>query len=159
MRVIARDPWKDAAILKIEAHTPYLRLNPTPIQSGQALAVFGYPLAVETLRISVGTGKKNFGLYNALSLIMLTCKGNSGSPVLDQQGRVVGILTEGVSDYTNQGNCSRKGYAPSVEYLIKLAQRYHVTYYQNDLLPLDTFGNLYIRDRDNQVIIRFTGEN
>jgi serine protease Do len=103
VEVVARDEGRDLALLKIEA-PPGVRLNAVPLaadraaQRGEQVAVLGYPLGDY-----VGGGLKlTTGVVSAMPeagngfMLMLDAKvnpGNSGGPVCDAYGRVVGIVT------------------------------------------------------------------
>jgi S1-C subfamily serine protease len=103
VEVIARDEGRDLALVKIAAPSN-LRLSAVPLatdsaaQRGEQVAVLGYPLGDY-----VGGGLKlTTGVVSAMPeagngfMLMLDAKvnpGNSGGPVCDAYGRVVGIVT------------------------------------------------------------------
>lgn len=97
--VVARDRRNDLAILKTgirSADFSPLRLK---VELGEAVAAFGYPLA------SLLSKSGNFSLGNVTSLAGVSDDirklqisvpvqpGNSGGPLLDYQGNVVGVVT------------------------------------------------------------------
>jgi S1-C subfamily serine protease len=101
--VVARDETRDLALLKIEApkgaHLQAIPLaSDRAAQRGEQVAVLGYPLGDY-----VGAGLKlTTGVVSAMPepgngfMLMLDAKvnpGNSGGPVCDARGRVVGIVT------------------------------------------------------------------
>jgi S1-C subfamily serine protease len=107
---LSANPETDVAVLKITPpeDMPVIgKLEPAAegINQGAEVAVIGYPLGLDLLRLtgeariapslSVGVvSRVNPGLIQ-LSLRAYT--GNSGGPVFDGQGRVIGILTANVN--------------------------------------------------------------
>jgi S1-C subfamily serine protease len=101
-KVIASDSKRDIAIVKIDVpddvQLTTLPVNPEPIGRGIDVAAFGYPLAG-----SVGASLKfTKGGVSALpddtneQMIMLDLRvnpGNSGGPLCDQRGNVVGMVS------------------------------------------------------------------
>jgi pSer/pThr/pTyr-binding forkhead associated (FHA) protein len=100
----------DVAVLKIvpPQDMPVVgRIEPSPegISQGAEVAVIGYPLGLDLLRLtgeariapslSVGVvSRVNQGLAQ---LSLRAYNGNSGGPIFDDQGRVIGILTANVN--------------------------------------------------------------
>jgi S1-C subfamily serine protease len=85
----------DAAVLKIDASdVPSLPLGDSDtLRQGQELLVFGYPGSVSTDEVTVARGTVSAlrpGWVQTDAAIELE---NSGGPVVDRQGRVVGIAT------------------------------------------------------------------
>jgi len=100
-RVLAYDASNDLAILKIDAkNLPYLGfVDSDKVELAQEVRVVGYPLSSmlgESIKISRGTisgiierdDEKRFQIDARVN------PGNSGGPLVDQQGRVVGIASE-----------------------------------------------------------------
>ncbi len=95
--VIASDRKLDLAIVKIDTKR---KLKPLPLgdsgklPQGLALVAIGHPLGLEHSVVSgVLSGKRDFDGVSMLQLAIPIEQGNSGGPVLDMQGRVVGIVT------------------------------------------------------------------
>ncbi len=102
-KVTAYDPQHDLALLKIEAASlPPLGLQELDqVELAQEVWALGYPLSDqlgESLKITRGTvagvvdrkGRKVFQIDATLN------PGNSGGPVVDTQGRVIGIVRSGL---------------------------------------------------------------
>lgn len=99
--VVGTDRKNDLALLRAEGPfaTAATFRDGQPVEAGESVTVVGYPLAA-----ILGTDPNvNFGYVTALaglrgdtSRFQVTApihKGNSGGPVLDQSGRVTGIVT------------------------------------------------------------------
>jgi hypothetical protein len=98
-RVIARDQTNDLALLKTGLTPPKFAQLRAGIRLGEPVAVFGYPL----LGVRSSTG--NFTLGNVTSLTGLkddtrylqisapVQPGNSGGPLLDASGNLVGVVS------------------------------------------------------------------
>jgi len=110
-------PGKDVAVLKMEGqhNVPTLPLgDDSNLQTGEKLYVIGYPGAVllnpalkadqpvdPTLTTGSVSGRKQLeGGWSAIQTDAATTHGNSGGPVLNSKGEVVGLLTFGSIDPT-----------------------------------------------------------
>ncbi|MDQ6901008.1 MAG: S1C family serine protease [Candidatus Dormibacteraeota bacterium] len=108
-------PGKDVAVLKMEGqhNVPTLPLgDDSSLQTGDKLYVIGYPGAVllnpalkadqpvdPTLTTGSVSGRKQLeGGWSAIQTDAATTHGNSGGPVLNSKGEVVGLLTFGSID-------------------------------------------------------------
>lgn len=97
--VVDRDSDLDVALLKIEASTDALPVDLITPRKGEEVAVIGYP-SVQLLGNEV---KATFGHINSLSgpentpfflqFSAATQPGNSGSPLLNNKGSVIGLVT------------------------------------------------------------------
>lgn len=94
--VHASDRSHDLALVKIDAKN----LKPLPladsdaVKVGQAIAALGHPQGLEhSVVAGVLSGKRDVEGIPMLQIAMPIEQGNSGGPVLDQQGRVVGVVT------------------------------------------------------------------
>lgn len=105
-RVVGRDPNTDIAVIKVEAKgLPTVRLGSSDeLQTGDWVLALGYPLTLgETTTAgivsakgkSIGIMEQNEGATAPLEHFIQTDAvinpGNSGGPLIDLQGRVVGI--------------------------------------------------------------------
>ena len=106
VRVVASDPANDLALLQLDAKDlPCLSLAPPQsAEAGTRIAVIGSPLGLEgTLTEGIVSARRKLPGQNreVLQISAAISQGSSGSPVLDAQGRVVGIasflLAEGQS--------------------------------------------------------------
>lgn len=96
--VLKQDPANDVALLKISASTVPLALS-DEIEKGAEVLTIGYPM----IAIQGQESKVTFGNVNALSGIQGDIRftqidvpvqpGNSGGPLLNEKGEVIGVVT------------------------------------------------------------------
>lgn len=95
--VQASDRKLDLAIVKIDAKKKLKPLSlgdSNKLPQGQAIVALGHPLGLEySVVAGVISGKRDMDGVSMLQLAIPIEQGNSGGPVLDMQGRVVGIVT------------------------------------------------------------------
>lgn len=108
-RVIAFDTHTDSALLRTDEafEGEAVPLSTRLLALGRDLAVFGYPLAVNDLQVSTGvvSGLDQAVTYPADDITVdhvfvtdaATNPGNSGGPVFDRTGRVVGLVSGGTN--------------------------------------------------------------
>lgn len=87
--------WTDAAVLKIDgAGLPTIPMGDSDsVRQGQEVLVMGYPGGLSTEEVSVSrgiVGAVRAGWFQTDATIV---PGNSGGPVVDRQGRVVGLAS------------------------------------------------------------------
>lgn len=109
--IAALDEMHDLALLKIDGiktHLAPLRLDSHPIRPGQNVAIIGYPgRAIHHQSPVFRTAqllslKGPIGEPYLLQFTSSTEKGNSGGPLLDSAGNVVGVITGKISlDWTD----------------------------------------------------------
>ncbi|MBI2113151.1 MAG: trypsin-like peptidase domain-containing protein, partial [Candidatus Wildermuthbacteria bacterium] len=113
-KVLARDPVQDLAVLKIDGKEdfPFARFgNSDSIQSGQTVIAIGNALGEFRNTVSVGvisglgrtitaSGGNNFTetIEDVIQTDAAINKGNSGGPLLNLAGQVIGINTATVID-------------------------------------------------------------
>ena len=99
--LIARDETNDLAIIRINA-----AVNPAgafrespPIRAGEHVIALGYPLSgflASTANLSEGIISALAGLYDDFRYIQISAPvqpGNSGGPLLDTSGHIIGIVS------------------------------------------------------------------
>ncbi|GAB0113662.1 Do family serine endopeptidase [Acidisoma sp. C75] len=100
-KLIGRDPSTDIAVLKVDAKhpLPYLELgNSSKVETGQWVVAMGNPFGLGgtvTAGIVSAEGRNiGDGPYDSfLQIDAPINKGNSGGPLFDQQGEVIGMNT------------------------------------------------------------------
>jgi len=100
LRVVAQDERHDLALLEGEftvSDTARFRTRSTA-RLGESVIVAGYPLSdllSASLNVTTGSVSALTGPKNDASLIQITApiqRGNSGGPVLDEHGEVIGVV-------------------------------------------------------------------
>lgn len=99
------ETWIDAAILKIEGEGfPVIPLGDSDtLRQGQEILVMGYPGGVGIDEVSVTRGIVGAVRAGWLQTDAVMLPGNSGGPVLDRGGRVVGLATFGTGMFLRIG--------------------------------------------------------
>ncbi len=110
--VVGYDAAVDVALLKIEGEGyPYLELGSSDaVVVGEQVVAIGYPLLSDSASMTVGyiSAKDQIVDTDGTALNMLQTdtainSGNSGGPLLNAAGQVVGITTAKFSGYSNSG--------------------------------------------------------
>ncbi len=95
--VEASDRKLDLAIVRIDAKKKLKALplgDSNKVKQGQAIVALGHPLGLEySVVAGVLSGKREMDGVSMLQLAIPIEQGNSGGPVLDEAGKVVGIVT------------------------------------------------------------------
>jgi serine protease Do len=100
--IIARDDTTDLAILKAERFAPYtapLRWNLASLRAGENVTLLGYPGQAGLMGQLFYTKAKLIGLVGPtgephyLQFTSSAQKGNSGGPLIDSAGNVIGVVT------------------------------------------------------------------
>jgi serine protease Do len=105
--VIYMDSFTDTAVLHADAHAEAYRLARKDPEVGDSVRVIGFPLAIALTTTNGYIAARGLWFYHetfdnyVLSdmLDITTAPGNSGSPVLDKRGEVVGLLWGGINGY------------------------------------------------------------
>ena len=103
-QVVGADEANDIAVLKIEASglTPAVIGNSNSLTVGDNVSVVGNPLGELNFSVTFGrigaldrqiTGEDGLGAINMFQIDASVNPGNSGGPVYNQSGQVVGIVT------------------------------------------------------------------
>src|SRR4051812_36832523 len=115
-KTVGTDPATDIAVLKIEANDlpPITIADSDKIEVGDAVLALGNPFELGrtvTLGIVSGTGRGGFGINAYEDFIQTDAAinmGNSGGPLVDAQGRLVGVNT---MIFSRSGGFSGVGFA------------------------------------------------
>lgn len=110
-KIIGADEATDVALLKIEAdNLPFLKLgNSDALQVGQWVVAIGNPLGLQaslTVGVASAKGRSNLDIARIEDFIQTDAainRGNSGGPLLDLDGEVIGINTAIATNYGNGG--------------------------------------------------------
>jgi S1-C subfamily serine protease len=105
-RLVVSDETNDMAVLKIESTLPGALSvrSGTPIRPGDDVVAIGFPLAgflADQPNVTTGTVSALAGLGNDSRYMQITSPiqpGNSGGPLLDLSGHLVGIVSESLND-------------------------------------------------------------
>lgn len=148
--VIAKDETNDLAIIKIDdnsfkgfATIPY-SIKTSTCEVGEDIYVLGYPLTAtmgEEIKLTTGVISSKTGFQGDVSLYQISAPiqpGNSGGPLFDNNGNVIGIVNAKHSDAENVG------YAIKASYLRNLIESF-----TNDrILPsINTTSGLRLPDK------------
>ena len=103
-RVIATDKTNDVAVLKTDYRSRnYIKINEDGAELGESIIAVGYPLAgrlSDSVKITRGIVSSLSGLNNNIGQIQIDAAlqpGNSGGPVLNESGELVGIASAGLN--------------------------------------------------------------
>ena len=99
-RMLKADVHNDLALLKVQPKkpVPYLRIRTAPVDLGQDIVVFGFPLASflgNGLNVTTGIVSANTGMRSDDRMLQFTAAiqpGNSGGPVVDRSGHLVAVV-------------------------------------------------------------------
>lgn len=131
-KLVAVDYNKDVAIFKADIKTDqFLSLN-TSFYNHSQVVVYGYPepdYFGENLKVTVGE-VTHAGIFSSyIWTDAITCPGNSGSPLIDDTNRVIGILQGGYwISRTGTANCMSSNFAIYIQDLINLATYNNISY-------------------------------
>jgi S1-C subfamily serine protease/tRNA A-37 threonylcarbamoyl transferase component Bud32 len=103
-RVVRSDPELDLALLRVEGvkDLPALTLGSDEgLEELMEVIAFGYPFGTELRAISVNRGnitalRHKDGRLQRIQLDVVLNPGNSGGPVLDRAGKVIGVVHSGI---------------------------------------------------------------
>jgi len=128
LSVKAVDQKKDLALLTSEApHPHFIKFREgNPVRTGDGIIAAGYPLPTlltDELRITDGTISAMSGLNNDPGKLQITAPiqpGNSGGPLLDTSGNLVGVIASKISD---QAVVSKAGVIPqNINFAINISE-------------------------------------
>lgn len=126
-RVVASDPRRDLAVLKVDAELDPVSFTAVPVaRPGQAVFTCGFPmpgLLGRTPRTTRGIISSVTGLNDDDSVYQIDAAvqpGNSGGPVADEQGNIVGVVSSKLSDFAAIGTAG--SIAQNVNFCIKRSE-------------------------------------
>ncbi len=92
------DKNSDLAILKIDGdRLPYLRLETIDPTIGEEIVVIGSPLGLQgTVSTGIVSGVRTHNSRSQLQITAPISPGSSGSPIINRNGRVIGIVTSSI---------------------------------------------------------------
>ena len=104
-KVIGYDEVLDLALLKAEIDSPYVFNlgSSTDLEVGDRIYAIGSPIGLErtlTSGIVSATDRKLFTIGSVLQIDASVNSGNSGGPLVDQKGRVQGIIFAGMIKFS-----------------------------------------------------------
>lgn len=95
LQVVDFNPVHDLAILKVDyVSNNYLTLCPTPAQTGEVVYAVGSALGTLTGTFTTGTvssTSRTIGLIDCLQMDAAISHGNSGGPLVNEYGEVLGV--------------------------------------------------------------------
>jgi S1-C subfamily serine protease len=101
LRVVNSDPTNDLALLQgpAESYKAFARLRDRAIHSGDSVVAIGFPyhgLLTSDFTVTTGIVSSLSGIANNTSRLQISAAvqpGNSGGPLLDTSGNIVGVVT------------------------------------------------------------------
>ncbi|HEV3139279.1 MAG TPA: trypsin-like peptidase domain-containing protein, partial [Vicinamibacterales bacterium] len=109
-KVVVDDPEDDLAIVKIDGplgNSPIAFADAAQVRMGQDIVALGYPLGFElgqTVRTATGTISSLLGPRDKEGLYQVSAPvqhGNSGGPVFNKDGQLVGVVVSGFTRAQN----------------------------------------------------------
>lgn len=103
-KVIGYDKLLDLAVIKVDAKPDYVFSfgDSAELASGQKVLAIGSPVGLEntvTSGIVSASGRKLLQTGNAIQIDAALNPGNSGGPLIDETGSVVGVVFAGMTQY------------------------------------------------------------
>ncbi|MCH8622346.1 ABC transporter substrate-binding protein [Undibacterium sp. TS12] len=140
--IVAVDPYNDLAILNINEKTTPLYLDNSPrTRKGSDVSTLGFPnidVQGPESKFTNGTITAESGLGGDIRFLQISTpiqSGNSGGPLLDNHGAVIGVITSKLSDeyMMQKGSIAQNvNFAVKVQYLLAMVSS---TKAVRDLLP------------------------
>lgn len=97
-QVVARDPNNDLALLKADLTPKDVPALNTRVRVGDGVSVYGFPLSgllASNGNFTIGNVTATAGLADDTRMVQISAPvqpGNSGGPVIDQKGNIVGVV-------------------------------------------------------------------
>lgn len=144
VHVVARDPVNDVALLRGDlTGQPLALASARSVQRGQEVMTLGYPLVEmqgESQKATFGRSNALSGLEDDIRFMQMDATiqpGNSGGPLMSEDGHVVGIVTSTIDQSTVMAAAGTV--AQNVNYALKLD--YALPLLPEELLPAPGAGN------------------
>ena len=118
-KIVARDVVNDLALLKVDFSSDHVATLRFGVRVGEDIAAFGYPLVGRLStggNFTVGNVSALAGMRNDSRHVQISAPiqpGNSGGPVVDQSGNVVGVVVSNLGRH-------EKGAAQNVNFAINM---------------------------------------
>ena len=132
-QVVARDSVNDLALLKVEMASDHVATLRVGVRIGEEIAAFGYPLR-GTLSAGGNFTRGNVsalaGFKNDSGQIQISAPiqpGNSGGPVVDQNGNVIGVVVSFLGQHS-KGASQNANFAVKVNVLAAFLDMHGVLY-------------------------------
>jgi S1-C subfamily serine protease len=131
--VLARDVVNDLALLKVEFQSDHVATLRAGVRVGEEIAAFGYPLYGNLSsggNFTVGNVSALAGQNNDSTRLQITAPiqpGNSGGPVVDQSGNVIGVVVSGITQHM-KGAAQNIGFAININLLTSFLDSHGVLY-------------------------------
>ena len=131
------DAFADIALVKInETNLPFIKIANSNIQIRDECYLCGDPLGVDTTSISKGIVRDNHytdtdGVSQIDNILIDTpgFSGNSGSPILNVRGKIIGLYTFGFTGSESLGGGANWNTLQSVIPILKKKQNYTIKKY------------------------------
>jgi pSer/pThr/pTyr-binding forkhead associated (FHA) protein len=99
------DDNNDLVVLRAAASAPFIPLAEAEPPSGEPVMVLGFPRGIGPLETNIADPIRRFGqvlrVQETIHIDAVVLGGNSGGPLIDPAGRVVGITTAGYAESLN----------------------------------------------------------
>jgi S1-C subfamily serine protease/Holliday junction resolvasome RuvABC ATP-dependent DNA helicase subunit len=129
-QVLGRDAANDLALLKVDFASDHVASLRAGVRVGEEIAAFGYPLR-GTLsaggNFTLGNVSALAGIQNDSRHVQISAPiqpGNSGGPVVDRSGNVIGVVVSKLRDFTQQN----VNFAININVLTAFLNSYGVLY-------------------------------
>jgi S1-C subfamily serine protease/Holliday junction resolvasome RuvABC ATP-dependent DNA helicase subunit len=132
-QILARDAANDLALLKVDFASGHVATLRAGVRMGEEIAAFGYPLLGELStggNFTVGHVSALAGRNNDSRHIQISAPvqwGNSGGPVVDHCGNVIGVVVSGLSK-VKQGNTQNVNFAININVLTAFLDSHGIPY-------------------------------
>ncbi len=142
---------EDWAVIKLDIdNTPYLKIgDPSSYTNGSRVAAIGYPSGYRSATFGYVSNANTVFEYTGQPAIQhdaATNHGNSGGPLINKYGEVIGINTWGLGDYDRDG----MGFAVKMTTL----ERYNMEYlYSFDTFRIGAFLDIPIDENTDRHLI------